>query len=170
MKNRPERLLFILVFLLVLAGVCFAAGPAEGFWIQIDEKTGKEAVGWEIFIRGGKLYGRILSLAELSQTMKANNCKDSYDGFPSVGKVSEMSIVGTTWIFGLVPDRREGEWKDGNIVDPNDGTMYGCKITFHPADGKKYKVDTLEVRGTRGPFGRSQFWQRATREQAAGLR
>ena len=170
MKYQPVKIMFILILLMVSAGICFAADPAEGCWISIDEKTGKETAGWEISIQDGKLYGKILSLAGFSQTVKADQCKDSYKGFPVPGKVSEMTIVGTTWIFSLLPDSQPGQWRGGNIVDPNDGNMYGCKITFRPADGNKFKVDTLEMRGTIGPFGRSQFWRTATREQASGLR
>ena len=169
MKIKPAKILCVLIFLLI-SGICFAADPAEGYWISVDEKTGKDTAGWEIFMKDGKLFGRILSLADLPQNVKADQCKDSYKGFPTAGRVSDMTVVGTTWIFGLVPDDRLGQWKGGNIIDPNDGSMYGCKITFHAADGKKFRVDTLEVRGTIGPFGRSQFWRRATREQAAGLR
>ena len=147
-----------MIFLL-LAGICFAADPAEGFWISYDEKTGKAMTGWEIFVYNGKLYGRIVSLAGLDQNITADRCKDYYKDFPAHGKVSEMPVIGTTWIFGLVPEEgRPGQWKSGNVVDPNDGSIYECKITFHRADGKKYKVDTLEMRGiTFGPFGRSQF-------------
>jgi len=170
MKNKTIQIFFIIALFLVSSGICFAADPAEGFWISVDEKTGQDTAGWEIFIRDGKLYGRILSLADLPQNVKADQCKDSYKGFPASGKVSEMTVVGTSWIFGLVPDGQPGQWKGGNIIDPNDGSMYGCKIIFHPADGKKFKVDTLEMRGTIGPFGRSQFWRRASRDQAAGLR
>jgi len=175
MKNIPflpraRRALFAAVFFAAVTGICFAADPAEGFWISMDEKTGKVTAGWEIFVRDGKLYGRILSIAGFAQDIKADNCKDSYKGFPAAGKVSEMTVVGTTWIFGLVPDKQPGQWKDGNIIDPDNGSMYGCKITFRPADGAKFKVDTLEMRGTIGPLGRSQFWRKATREQAAGLR
>jgi uncharacterized protein (DUF2147 family) len=48
--------------------------------------------------------------------------------------------------------------------------MYGAQVTFHAADGNRYKTDTLEMRGTVGPFGRSQFWKKATQAQAAALR
>ena len=170
MRYQPLKILLISVLLLVAAGVCFAIDPAEGFWISVDEKTGKDTAGWELFIQDGKLYGRMVSLAGFSQSLKADLCKDSYKGFPTPGKVSEMSIIGTTWIFSLIPDGQPGQWRGGSVVDPTDGSMYGCKITFHPADGKKYKSDTLEMRGTIGPFGRSQFWKRATREQAYNLR
>ena len=169
MKNKPVRFLFVLIFL-AAAGICFAADPAEGFWISVDEKSGKETAGWEIFIKDGKLYGRILSIAGFPQNEKASNCKDNYQGFPHAGKASEMTVVGTTWIFGLVPDGEPGKWKGGNIIDPDEGKMYKCKITFHAAGGK-FKVDTLEMRGEIGlGIGRSQFWKKATREQAAGLR
>jgi uncharacterized protein (DUF2147 family) len=160
---------FTLFLFAVLTGVCFAADPAEGFWISTDEKTGKDTAGWEIYIQNGKLYGRILSIANFPQDAKADKCKDSYKGFPAAGKVSQMNVVGTTWIFGLVQDGQPGQWKDGNVIDPNDGRMYGCKVTFRPVGGR-YRTDTLEMRGTIGPFGRSQFWRRATQPEAAGLR
>jgi uncharacterized protein (DUF2147 family) len=49
--------------------------------------------------------------------------------------------------------------------------MYKCKITFRPTDGKKYKVDTLEMRGEIGlGIGKSQYWTKATKEQASALR
>jgi len=169
MNSKLIRNLFVILFFFAITGFCFAADPAEGFWISVDEKTGKETAGWEIFIRDGKLYGRILSVAGFPQDVKAENCKDSYKGFPASGKVSEMTVVGTIWIFGLVPAAQPGQWKDGNIVDPDSGSMYGCKITFHPTGGK-FKTDTLEMRGTIGPIGRSQFWRKATRQQAAGVR
>ncbi|MDR0598540.1 MAG: DUF2147 domain-containing protein [Treponema sp.] len=162
--------LYMAALFAALGGLCFAADPAEGFWISVDEKTGKATAGWEVYIQNGKLYGRILSVAGEPQDVKADKCKDSYKGFPTPGKVSEMTVVGTIWIFGLVPDGPGGKWKDGSIIDPGDGNMYGCKITFHPAGEGKFRADTLEMRGTIGPFGRSQFWRRATRTEAAALR
>jgi uncharacterized protein (DUF2147 family) len=170
MKFKMISVLFVLTLLLISTGICFADDPAEGFWISVDEKTGKDTAGWEIFVRDGKLYGRILSIAGFPQDAKAELCKDSYKGFPTPGKVSGMTVVGTIWIFNLGPDGQPGQWKGGSVIDPNDGGMYGCKITFHPADGKKHKADTLEMRGTIGFLGRSQFWRKATREQAASLK
>ena len=53
----------------------------------------------------------------------------------------------------------EGKWTGGSIVNPQGGKCYTCKITFHAADGKKYKQDTLEMRGEIGMgIGRSQYW------------
>jgi uncharacterized protein (DUF2147 family) len=163
-----KKLVVMLCGFFLAAGICLA-DPAEGFWISTDEKTGKDTGGWQIYLEGGKLYGKILSIADHPQTEKAYNCKASYRGFPLPGKVSDMTVVGTIWLWGLSSDRT-GEWRGGNIINPDDGNMYGCRITYHPADGRRYAVETLEVRGTIGPIGRSQYWRRVTREQAASLR
>ncbi|MDR0761021.1 MAG: DUF2147 domain-containing protein [Treponema sp.] len=150
-------------------GLCFA-DPVEGFWLSVDDKTNKATAGWEIYQQGGKLYGRILSIAGFPQEAPAMACKESYPGFPAGGKVNEMRVVGTSWIFGLTMDKA-GQWSGGNVIDPNDGKMYKCKITFRPADGKRYPIDTLEMRGEIGlGIGRSQFWRRSTRTEAGGLR
>ena len=160
---------FALVFVFV-SGLCFAADPVEGYWISMDEKSGKATAGWEIYTVGNQLFGKILSVADHPQAEKASKCKDSYAGFPVQGKVSEMTVVGTPWIFNLTMDKA-GNWSGGQIIDPNDGKMYKCKITFRPLDGKKYSKDTLEMRGEIGlGIGRSQYWQKATKDEASALR
>ena len=83
--------------------------------------------------------------------------------------VGTLRSVGTTWIWDL-SKAGEGKWSGGYIIDPGDGKRYACEITFHKADGKKYKADTLEMRGKVGPFGRSQFWKSATEAEASALR
>ncbi|MDR3172187.1 MAG: DUF2147 domain-containing protein [Treponema sp.] len=148
----------------------FAADPVEGYWVSVDDKTGKVTAGWEMYQTEGKLYGKMLSVADFPQHAKAVYCKDSYQGFPVAGKVNELPVVGTPWIFGLMMEK-PGQWSGGNIVDPQSGNMYKCKITFRPVDGKRFKSNTLEMRGEIGlGIGRSQFWRKSTREEAAGLR
>jgi uncharacterized protein (DUF2147 family) len=165
-----KRLLVSLVLLAGLVLPVFAADPVEGFWISVDDKTRKVTAGWEIYVEGGKLYGRICSVAGYPQDAKAEVCKESYKGFPVAGKVNQMTVVGTPWIFGLSL-KQAGKWSGGSIIDPNNGDMYQCVITFHAADGKRYKVDTLEMRGEIGlGIGRSQFWKKSTRAEASGLR
>jgi len=165
-----RKIAFFVVVFVFVSGLCFAADPAEGFWISMDEKSGKATAGWEIYTVGDKLFGKILSVADHPQTDKATKCKDAYPGFPVQGKVSEMSVVGTPWIFNLALDK-PGSWSGGQIIDPNDGNLYKCKITFRPQDGKKYLKDTLEMRGEIGlGIGRSQYWQKCTREEASALR
>ncbi|MDR2110916.1 MAG: DUF2147 domain-containing protein [Spirochaetaceae bacterium] len=144
------------------AGICFA-DPAEGYWLSTDEKTGLDTAGWLIYQEGNKLYGKIIFVTAYPQDVKAEKCRESYRGFPVPGNVANMPVVGTPWIFGLSM-HRPGEWRGGNIINPEDGSMYGCRIIYHAPDGGRYQVETLEVRGTIGPLGRSQYWRRLTRE------
>ena len=163
-----KQILFVLLFALI-GGVLFAADPAEGFWISVDEKTGKQTAGWEIWQEKGMLYGKILSIADNPQDIKAGGPGKSYDNFQNGVDVSTLNIIGKTWIWGLTK-QKDAKWANGFIIDPESGSRYKCKITFHQADGKKYLVDTLEMRGELGPFGRSQFWQKSTKEAASALR
>jgi uncharacterized protein (DUF2147 family) len=155
--------------LLVLSAACFA-DPAEGYWVSIDDKTERITAGWQIYAENGQLYGKILSIVGYPQDVKALKCKKSYRGFPVAGDVSLMPVIGTPWIFGLRL-ARNGEWNNGNIIDPESGNMYQCRIIYHAADGKRYPLDTLEMRGEIGlGIGRSQFWRKSSREEIAGLR
>jgi uncharacterized protein (DUF2147 family) len=146
------------------------ADPVEGFWISVDDKTGNPTAGWEIYQEGGKLYGDVRSIIGFPQDSLAVLCKESYRGFPRPGKVNEMPVIGTPWIFGLSPDRA-GQWSGGSVIDPQSGNMYRCRIIYHQADGNRYKTDTLEMRGEIGlGIGRSQFWRKSTRQEVESLR
>ncbi|MDR1374980.1 MAG: DUF2147 domain-containing protein [Treponema sp.] len=154
---------FAALLIPAVSGLGFAQDPAEGYWLSVDEKSGKITAGWEIYQLDHKLYGKVLSSAEPDQP---NRCKESYRDFPVAGRVNEMPMIGTPWIFGLSTER-PGRWRGGYIIDPTTGNLYRCRIIFHGADGNRYKTDTLEMRGEIVPgIGRSQFWRRATREIA----
>ncbi|MCF0241920.1 MAG: DUF2147 domain-containing protein [Treponema sp.] len=163
-----KKLFILFTAFIMTAAFGFAKDPCEGFWISVDEKTGKNTAGWEIKVVDDVLMGTITHTVgraddELAEGTKG---KGPYKDFPHPGKMSEMKTVGTYWIYNMKKDA-EGKWSGGSIVDPGDGNRYKCKITFHAADGKKYKVDTLEMRGEIGMgIGRSQFWKKATEEEA----
>jgi hypothetical protein len=80
MKKLSITLLLTLLQAVLTTGTCFAADATEGFWISVDEKTGKATAGWEIYQSGGKLFGKIHSIAGFPQTVKAERCKDTYRG------------------------------------------------------------------------------------------
>ena len=166
-----KKLIAIFAVMLAFTGLCFAADPVEGYWISVDEKTGKATAGWQIWEENGKLFGKILSNADHPVDTLATGAKGKgpYADFPVAGDMASMPVVGTTWIYNL-QKKSEGKWEKGSIVDPGDGSKYNCKITFHKADGKKYKTDTLEMRGEIGlGIGRSQFWVKATLEEVMAL-
>ena len=165
-----KKHVFLIILFIFIAAFCFSTDPAVGFWLTLDDKTGKPTGGWEIYIVDGKLFGKVLSLAGEPQDKIASRCRESYRNFPVPGKVNEMRVVGTPWLFNLTMDS-PGVWRGGNIIDAGTGSMYRCKVTFHPADGKKFLDDTLEMRGEIGlGIGRSIYWQKSTLEEASSLR
>jgi len=163
-----KKIITLVIVLFVYAGAVFAADPVEGFWLSVDDKTGEIKSGWEIYESNGVMYGKMLSAAGFTAAARATRCRDSYANFPISGKVNQLPLLGTPWMFGL---RREsaGKWTNGNIVNPEDGNMYKLSLIHHPVDGKKFQYETLEVRGQLLFFSGSQYWKRATREEASTL-
>lgn len=160
-----KRIMVAAAAALLCAFTAVAADPVEGFWKSVDEKTGEATAFWKIYEKGGVLYGEIMKIVGKSDDTIATAAKSSYKNFPVSGDVSKMRVVGTPWIYGLTK-KSEGEWTGGSIVDPKKGDLYKCKITFRPADGKKFSQDVLEMRGEIGlGIGRSQFWQRVSESE-----
>ena len=84
--------------------------------------------------------------------------------------IDQFEALGELDTYNLKKDDT-GKWSKGYIIDPESGNRYKCKITFRKADGKKYKTDTLEMRGELAlGIGRSQFWTRASEEEAKNIR
>jgi uncharacterized protein (DUF2147 family) len=164
-----KKTLGLCLFLISAVSFCFADDPALGHWLGVDDKSGKISI-WELYLLNGKLCGKIVAAPETPPNARAGRCRASYGGFPLPGKVNEMTVIGTPWIFGLTMER-PGQWINGSIINPEDGKLYKCKITFHAADGTRYKTDTLEMRGEIGlGIGLSQFWQKSSAQEAAALR
>ena len=165
-----KKLLVLISTLLIAAGFAFA-DPVEGYWISIDEKTNEATAAWNIYQQDGLLYGKIVALAGQDQSNKATGgAGKKYAEFANGADLKDVTMVGSRWIYGLSKET-EGKWSKGSIIDPGSGSKYKCKITYHAKDGKKYTVDTLEMRGEIGAgIGRSQFWKKSTKEAAESLR
>ena len=157
--------LLLLLSTLLLSAALFAADPATGLWKSIDDKTGEVTAIWRIYEEGGKLFGTIAATTNDPQDVIASACKDSYKGFPVAGAVNKMKTVGTPWIFNMEKES-EGNWKNGNIIDPSNGKMYGCVIKYlnKGEKNKKYTATepTLAMAGTVGPIQVFQYWVPAT--------
>ncbi|GHV88496.1 hypothetical protein AGMMS50267_08560 [Spirochaetia bacterium] len=165
-----KRAIILCTVLLLQTVLCFAADPVEGYWVSVDDKTGKITAGWEMYVSDGILYGKMHSMADVPQDLVAVKCRESYRGFPVPGKVNQLRIIGIPWIYGLTSEK-PGQWRGGYIIDASTGSIYNCKITYRAADGKKFPVDVLEMRGEIGlGIGGSQYWRKSTLEEAAGLR
>lgn len=152
-----------------VAAAGLIADSAEGLWKSVDEKTGKVTGAWKIEVKNDLLFGEMLIAVDRDPRAAVTACKDSYPDFPKKGKVKNMALVGTPFIYNL-KKKAEGVWHKGYIIDPASGKYYYCKITYRPADGKKYTVDTLEMRGEIGAgIGRSQYWLKTTQEEVDTL-
>jgi uncharacterized protein (DUF2147 family) len=139
--------LFALATLAVPFAQASDASPV-GLWKAIDDTTGKPSALIRITEDRGELRGKIEQLFRApgeDPNPKCTLCSDARKDQP---------IVGMTIVSGLKKDG--DEYKDGEILDPNNGKIYKSKLSVHDG-GKK-----VEVRGYVGVpmFGRSQVWLR----------
>ena len=75
-------------------------------------------------------------------------CTECKDG------LKDKPMVGLPIIQGAKKAADKDVWEGGKILDPENGKFYTLRLT--PIDGGQ----KLEVRGSIGPFGRTQTWVR----------
>lgn len=117
-----------------------------GVWKTIDDKSGKAKSLIKIWIKDGKLYGKVVKLFEPDEP---NPLCDKCEG-----NLHNKPIIGMTVLRGLTKDG--DEWNGGKVFDPESGKNYRCLIEVQDG-GKK-----LKVRGYVGfsLLGRTQYWHR----------
>ncbi len=120
------------------------AQAITGQWKTIDDETGKPKSMVEIYIKDGKAYGKIVKLFREPGEDPDPVCEECTD------YRKNKKIIGMTIITDMVQDGNE--WEDGEILDPNNGKIYDCKLWVE--DGK------LQVRGYVAFFFRTQTWVR----------
>ena len=140
------RYLTGLVFLSSM-GAAFAQTTPVGLWRNISEKTGEAQAEIRIYEAGGALNGRIEK--RLTKNAKPEDvCTECSDDR------KDKPLVGLEIIRGAKKADDKDVWEGGKILDPENGRNYTLKLT--PIEGGK----RLEVRGSIGPFGRTQTWVR----------
>ena len=129
-----------------LAASALAADSPVGRWKTVDSKTGKATSEVEIYEQGGKLFGRIASRPDPNDVSgKPKTCTKCS------GSDKDKPILGLVIIRDLV--LKGDRYKDGTILDPEDGKVYKGEIWME--DGK------LKVRGYLGFFYDTRTWLRA---------
>jgi uncharacterized protein (DUF2147 family) len=132
----------------VLAGTGWAQVTPVGLWRNIDDKTGEAKAEIRVVDNGGVLSGKIER--RLAKDAKADarcvECSDDRKDKP---------MDGLEIIRGAKKAADKDVWEGGKILDPENGREYTLRMT--PIEGGK----KLEVRGSFGPFGRTQTWVRA---------
>lgn len=141
-----KKALVALVFVAIGTPVMAQMSPV-GLWKSVDEKTGAPKSEVRISESGGVLTGKVERILREGADPSAvcDQCTDDRKGKP---------IVGLEIIRGTKQAEGKTVWEDGKILDPENGKTYTLRLT--PVDGGQ----KLEVRGSIGPFGRTQTWVR----------
>jgi uncharacterized protein (DUF2147 family) len=137
----------MLGFALMAPLFALAQNTPVGLWRNVDDKTGEAKAEIRIVDSGGTLSGRIERrlLASSKPNAVCDECPGERKGKP---------MDGLEIIRGAKKDPGEDVWRDGKILDPENGREYTLRLT--PVEGGR----KLEVRGSIGPFGRTQTWTR----------
>jgi uncharacterized protein (DUF2147 family) len=133
--------------LILLSAVALQAqsGTPFGVWKSIDDKTGEAKSHVEVYQKNGKMYGKIIKILTDKPDAKCEDCK---------GDKKDQPVLGMVIIENMQDDN--GIWRNGSILDPQNGNVYGCVIWL-----EKDKPNELKVRGKHwtGIF-RTQTWFR----------
>jgi uncharacterized protein (DUF2147 family) len=139
--------IIVLLCSLVTVPVC-SQDSVFGKWKTIDDKTGQPKSIVEIFERNGRVYGRIVKLFREQGEDLDPICDKCSPNDPR----HKQKIIGMEILRDMT---RDGEsFANGQILDPEVGKVYRCKIWVEGSD--------LKVRGYLGPFWRTQTWKKAS--------
>ncbi len=133
--------LFLAFSLIAISAMAQRSTPL-GKWKTVDDNTGKTKSVVEIYEKGGKLFGKVLELFDPEKPDP--KCEECAKDDPRHMK----PIVGLEIIRNMKQDGKE--WEDGDILDPENGKVYKCKIWVQ--EGK------LMVRGYIAFLYRTQTW------------
>ena len=136
-------------FSIVISGPVLAQMTPVGTWRSIDDSTKEPKAQVVITENAGVLTGRIEKVLKKDADPKAvcDKCSDDRKDQP---------VTGLEIIRGARKAEGKDVWEGGRVLDPEKGSDYALRLT--PIDGGK----KLEVRGSIGPFGRTQTWQRVS--------
>jgi uncharacterized protein (DUF2147 family) len=134
------------LMLLAFFSVSSFSQTISGKWKTIDDETGEPKSIVQIWKSSdGLFYGKIMEIFD--ETKRDNSCTKCDKKDPRyMQKVLGMKII------MKMKKTDDNEWTGGTILDPNNGSVYKCKLS---RDG-----DNLLVRGYIGIslIGRTQTW------------
>lgn len=138
-----------------LALLTHSAGWAQGslmtpvgLWRSVDDHTGRARA--ETRIRAGSaggLNGVIETALVANPELLCTECSDDRKDKPKLG---------LELIRGVQTVEGKDVWQNGKILDPDNERVYTLRLT--PTEGGS----KLGVRGSFGPFGRTQAWVRVS--------
>jgi uncharacterized protein (DUF2147 family) len=112
----------------------------------VDDKSGEIKSHIEIYEVNGRVFGKVVKILDPESPANAicQDCEGEYKDQPILG-------------LEIMKDfKKSGKYyKNGTILDPENGTEYDCKIWLNENDGNK-----LNVRGYVLFLYRTQEWIR----------
>jgi uncharacterized protein (DUF2147 family) len=145
----------IAVLLLGFLPAAAAASSPTGLWKTFDDKTHKARGTVRIYEENGTFFGKIESSFNPEElTAHCDKCS---------GDRKDAPVIGLVILRGMA--RHGGDYDGGDILDPQTGSIYRCRLTLS-GDGQH-----MQVRGFLGfsIFGRTQTWMRLEEEPRSAL-
>jgi len=142
-----KKLSLVLLLAFVVSILPMAAQSVLGKWKTIDDETGKAKSVVELYMKGDKLYGKIVQLLNRAPGDEDPIC-DVCPGDRKNKKTNGMEIIRDM-------EKDGSEWEDGEILDPSNGKLYDCKLWVDEDNS-----NILNVRGYIAFFFRTQTWHR----------
>lgn len=139
---------YLLFFTLLLNITLSVSGQdIVGKWKTIDDNSGKARSIIEIYKEAGKYYGKVSELI----------LEEGDDPDPICDKCEDhrkdQKVIGMNIIQDMELDK--DEYTGGEILDPENGKIYRCKLWLE-------NKDELKVRGYLYFFFRTQTWYRVS--------
>lgn len=138
------RKLFTVLFSLLITCSCFAQEAIIGQWKTIDDESGKPRSVVDIYERDGKYFGKITQLFRDPGEDPDPVCTECE------GVLNGQKIIGMEIITDMKYDKGDDEFHRGEILDPENGNVYDCKLWIEGGE--------LKVRGYLLFFYRTQTW------------
>jgi len=141
-----KKIVLVLVAAMFTISAFSQIDKIVGKWKTIDDNDGSTKSIVHIYkATNGKYYGKVEKLFK-NPDKKCTECEGANKDKPVMG----MSVVN-----GMI--EKDGSLTGGTILDPNNGKVYRCNMSYDA------KTGNLSVRGSldrMGIIGRSQTWIR----------
>ncbi|MEQ8548258.1 MAG: DUF2147 domain-containing protein [Cyclobacteriaceae bacterium] len=137
---------YLFSFFSILMTFNINAQTIEGKWKTIDDETGKTRSIVEIYKRGDKFFGKVAQILDPEGNQEVL-CEECDEDDPRYMK----KVVGMEIIKDMKLDKNKNEYVGGEILDPESGNIYDCRIWLD-------EEGNLKLRGYLLFIYRTQTW------------